>query len=106
MHRVWVVKVRSINHILDVGMFLIRGSPHMLLLHYLLEGICEVGFIQLGCLDSLVERGVEFHDRIVLVLCEILEEAHRPQIVPMLWILLQKPSIIVLDIECGLTDQV
>ena len=78
----------------------------MLLFHYLLERVSEVGLITLVRLDYFVEGGIQFHDRVVLVLGEIFDETHGPQIVPVLRVVLQEPSIIVLRVQCGLTDQI
>ena len=86
------------NQVFDVSVFLSCRSPFMLLLHYFLERIGEIAFFFSVCLDNFVECGVKFHYWIIFILCEILDEAHGPHVVPMLRILLQEPRIIVLHI--------
>jgi len=57
MHWVWMVNVRSIDHIFDVSFVLV---PHVLLLHNFLEGIGEILFT-LG-LDHLVKSRIQRHN--------------------------------------------
>ena len=106
VHRVWVVQVTSVDHIFNITVVFVGRCPFALLLHNFLEGVSEIGLICLICLDHFVESWVELHNWILFFFGEILNQAHGPQVGPVLRILLQEPGIIVLDIQCGIAHQI
>ena len=89
-----MVKVRSVNHILDVTFILV---PHMLLLHHLLEGVSEVLFVRLS-FNHLIKCWIQSHYGVFFRVQLIFQESLGSQIVPVLRVVLQEPSIVVLQV--------
>lgn len=105
MHRVRMIHVRSINHILNITVFLIRLNPLVLLLHNFLERVGEIAFVKI-VFNYFVESWIKLHNWIVFSLSQIFETTHGPNVVPSLWIILKVPSIIVLLIHFWILHQV
>ena len=101
VHRVGVVEVCSVDQVLNE--LRLRLLPHRLLLHDPLERVRQ-RLLVLG-LDHFIKSGVEVHDGVVL-LTLVLKQRHRPDVAPDLWIVLQKPSVVVFYVQLGLPNKV
>ena len=100
-----MVKVCSVYHILNEPIFLVVIQPLALLLHYFMEWVSIV-CIPTTNLNLLIQCGVQLHDWIVTLLGDVFEEACSSYIVPVLRIMLQKPSVIVLCVHVGSLNQI
>jgi len=105
VHRKWVVNISAVYHVFYKAMLLVRSKPLVLLLHNLMEGVSEVAIL-LVYLNLLVQSGVQLHDRVVLLLSQVLQLANRAQVVPVLWIVFQKPSIVVLGVHSWVLQEI
>lgn len=93
-----MIQVSSVDRIFDQS---IVFGPGILLLHNLLKWIGEIIFIVSILVDNFIKRRIEFHNWILLVIHLILEETSCPQVVPVLWVVLEEPSIVIFEVELG-----
>ena len=102
VHWVWMIKVRPVNDILNISLVLV---PHMLLLHDFLEWVSEVLLICL-ILNNFVQSWIQSQNWVFFLVTEIFQESFCSEIIPMLRVLLQKPSIVVFKIQLWIAYKV
>lgn len=77
-----------------------------MLLHNFLERICKIILIFSTLVNNFIKRRVEFHDWIFFFIHLILEKASCSQVVPVLWVVLEKPCVIILQVQFWISDKV
>jgi len=100
-----VVKVGAVYHILNEAAFLVIGKPLALLFHYLVERVGKVS-VSTSNLNLLVQSGVQLHYWVFIMLGQVFQQTSCSNIVPVLWILLQEPSVIILIIHVWVLNQI
>jgi hypothetical protein len=89
-----MVKICSVDHVLDESILLVVGQPLVLLLHHFVEWVSEV-ITTSRYLDLLIEGWVELHNGVIFLLCDVFQKSSSSDIVPNLRIVLQEPCIII-----------
>ena len=95
VHTHGMVQVGSIDHVFYVSVLI---YPVVLLNHDFMKGVGEV-FRSVVSLNLLVQSGIQLHNGVIFLLGHVLQEAHSSYVVPVLRVVLQIPSIIVLFIQ-------
>lgn len=105
MHWIWMIKIGAIDHVLNISILLICLYPLVLLLHYFLKWISEIALVEI-IFHNFVQSWIQFHYWIVFSLSHFSYVTHNSHVVPVLWVILQKPGIIIFCIEFWILYQI